>query len=91
MVQSLNSNYAICIKEVQNDKLDSSTETNLAFNISDFEFMPTEMTKLETQHVPLSEASFKVKKIEIELEKITRQNEILIRQIFKSRYLFYKK
>lgn len=53
-------------------------ETNLVFIHSNYGFIPSEITKLEIQQVPLIKALSIVKKILTEIEKMTRQNVILI-------------
>jgi len=84
VIQLLNSNDAISIEQAQHLLSDSSMETNLAFIHSNYGFIPAEITKLETQHVPLIEALSIVKNVETKIEKITGQNGILINQKFKT-------
>lgn len=47
VIQSLNSNDAISIKEGQHLLLDNSIETNLVFIHSNYGFISAEITKLE--------------------------------------------
>lgn len=72
------------LNKLNNLLSDSSMETNLAFIHSNYGFIPAEITKLETQHVPLIEALSIVKNVETKIEKITGQNGILINQKFKT-------
>jgi|UniRef100_A0A2S2QXZ7 hypothetical protein len=59
-------------------------ETNLVFIHSNYGFIPAEITKLETLHVPLIKALSIVKNVKTKIEKITGQNGILINQKFKT-------
>ncbi|KAE9522401.1 hypothetical protein AGLY_017232 [Aphis glycines] len=83
VIQLLNSNDSIYIKEVQQLILDNSLETNLVFIHFNYGFIPAEITKLETQHITLNEALSIIKKIETKIEKNTESNGILINNRFK--------
>lgn len=68
IIELLNSNDAISIKESQHLLSDNLIEANLVFIHSNYRFISAEITKFETQYFPLIEALPKVKNVETKIK-----------------------